>query len=126
MKNAFNRRFPKIAARRYVVCFLIALVLAAGMVGVGSMFQVVHTTTADRYRLSVGELNRLEERVNLYGDSEAAYRIALYYERDIKDVRLMVLWRRKAAALGNKSSRDWLRTYPEFAEKHSPMPSPFQ
>ena len=97
------------------------ILIYCGILGIGIaciVFYVndatVTVNTKDVYRLSARDLSRLERRVELQKDGDAALEIALYYERSRNDIDTAILWRQKAAILGNKSAQAWIKKFEEL------------
>lgn len=81
-------------------------------------------TSTEAAWLSPDELNRLKERVSKEKDADAAFKIAMYFQRNKGDIQSATLWHRKAAMLGNSYSQAWLSSHSVLTEDRSNSPSP--
>ena len=84
-------------------CVCLLTLIIAGIVIPRCLFTSINPS--QEYWLSSKDLERLEERVALQKDGDAAFKIALYYERSEKDSKSFLLWLRRASDLGNPSAQ---------------------
>ena len=78
----------------------------------------VSVNTEALYRLSSNDLERLKRKVDTSSDGDAAFKIALYYERSRKDMHAAFIWRKKAAEFGNKSALEWVDRFNGWNKQH--------